>query len=146
MEEKKHPERKVDERGLQQKAAQLELLNEQVKALQREHVELSNQLVELEGTKKALAEIKKIKEGSGLLIPLGGGFFASGLLKKEDKIMVNLGADVAAKKSVVEAERIVDGTIKERTELLSKIRQELQRTSLMANRMYLEMQRAAQSK
>ena len=60
-------------------------------------------LAELEVTKSVLDSIGEVEEKNEVLFPIGSGAFVSGRLLETEKVILDIGANVAAKKSLEEA-------------------------------------------
>jgi prefoldin alpha subunit len=111
-EEKRIPVEKV--------LADYEVLRAQAEALQQ-NLELVNQHIsEFRRTLEALEEIGKLEEGNEVLVPLGVGSFVRAELKDTKSVILTLGADVAARKSIGDARQDLEARVKE----LEKVREE----------------------
>lgn len=130
----------MEQKEVQQKLAQLQFLEEQSKGLQRQQLELAEQLSELESAKKSLEEIKKIKKGNEVMIPLGAGVWAFGSLNDTENVLTNIGADVAVKKEIPEAKKIVDEQVEAIKVINEKISAQLDRLAQNAQKIYSEVQ------
>lgn len=117
----------MDEKKLQQKLIQVELLKEQTKQLQSQQVNFTNQLAELENTRISLSELKNTKEGNDILIPMGGGIYTSGKLGNVKKVLVDVGAGVAVNKNIAETTKYLEKQQKNLTEAMQKVDMELKK-------------------
>ena len=102
--EKKHEE-------LQRKYAEIQILNEQLKILQKNLYEIDGQIAELENSINNCRELKKIKKGSQLVVPISPGVFISAELKDNEEVLVNVGNNVVIKKKINEAEKFISKRI-----------------------------------
>ena len=111
-EEKRIPVEKV--------LADYEMLRTQAEAL-RQNIELIDQHIsEFRRTLEALSEIEKLGEGNEVLVPVGVGSFVKAEIKDTGSVILSLGADVAALKSIGDAKLDLEARVKE----LEKVREE----------------------
>ena len=120
MGEKDIDEKKVG--ALQSKYQHLQLLDQQMQALQKQGQMLEKQVMDMAMVEQALEDMKSVKEGDEVLIPLTSGIFAQGVLKDNKKFVVNIGANITVEKSVDEVKAI----IKKQIEDMGKMQTELQ--------------------
>lgn len=81
---------------------------------------LNNSMFELSIVKESLGQIKKLSKDNEILIPVGGSSFVRARVIDTDEIIIGIGANVAAKKSIPKAEEHLQARIDE----LEKIRHE----------------------
>ncbi len=98
----------MDQKELQEKYFQSEILKNQLNAIANERQALQQKLLEIELTKATLAEIEKVEKGTTMWSSLGTGVFIKTSLESKEKIMVSLGADVMCEKSMKEAVKILE--------------------------------------
>lgn len=92
----------------------------QAEAVRRSIEVLSASVLELNMVKEGLEEIRKLSRDNEVLIPVGGSSFVRARITDTEEIIIGIGANVAAKKSILEAEEYLQTRIKE----LEKIRLE----------------------
>ncbi len=109
-----------------EKYLELQILNQQIRQLQQQIVNLENQVIELEVLEDNLEEIKKIKEGTEILVSLGAGIFAKASLKDSKKLIMNVGSNTMVKKEVDEAKKVVTDQIDQLKNLIQDISMELE--------------------
>lgn len=107
---------------LREKLIQFEILKEETKKIENEIINFESKRAELEIVGLSLDEIKG-QTGKDLLIPLGSGTFIKGQLTEDNKILINVGANVVVEKTISEAKDI----IKEQMEQISKARSFLEK-------------------
>lgn len=117
----------MNDKELQRKLIQVELLKEQTRQLQTQQATITNQLVELENTKISLNESKNSKEGDDILIPFGGGVYTSGKLGNIKKVLVDVGAGVAVNKTIAETSKYLEKQQNNLKEAMGKINEELKK-------------------
>lgn len=93
----KSPEEIRDE--IQRKNLQFQILQANMQMIHEREHSLSHRLDELAETRHAIEDVKKVKPGSELLVPLGSGNFVSGKISDTGKILVGVGGGIAIKKS-----------------------------------------------
>lgn len=131
----------MDEKELQQKLIQVELLKEQTKQLRSQQVNFTNQLAELENTRISLSELKNTKEGNDILIPMGGGVYTSGKLGNIKKVLVDVGAGVALNKNIAETTKYLEKQQMNLTEAMKKVDLELKKIDNEAFQINQEIQK-----
>lgn len=98
---------------LHKKSMQLQILQASMQVIrEREHA-LLLKMEEMENTKETINEMKSVKNGSGMLIPLGSGNFVQGSMSDMEKILVGVGGGIAIKKSPEDATRFLETRIAE---------------------------------
>ncbi len=73
---------------------------------------LGASIMELEGVKEALEQLKETEEGSQVYVPLGGNSFVKARLEETDWVIQGIGAEVAVKRTVDEALASLDERVK----------------------------------
>ena len=100
--------------------AEYEVLRTQAEAL-GQNLEMVNQHIsEFRRTLEALEEVERLGEGNEVLVPIGVGSFIKAEIKDTQNVILSLGADVAARKSIPEAKQDLEARVKE----LEKVREE----------------------
>ena len=87
-----------NQKELQKMYLELQLLDEQMKQIQKQITMLDEQLVELNNTIQALDDFNKTSVGSNILVPLSPGVFANAELKDNKELLVNVGSNIVVKK------------------------------------------------
>lgn len=86
----------------------------------RSRIDLLNAAInDVTVARSALKELMKLSGGEDMVVPIGGGVMVRAAYKKEDRVMVSIGANVVVEKRIDEA----IGYLEERERIL---RQELQ--------------------
>lgn len=101
------------DQDIQIKAAQLEYLNQQIKAFQMQLMELEKSMEELSILKVGLKNLDGSQKGDDVLVPLGASVYAHGTLRGSKEVMVNIGAGVFVNKNIEDAVPLVDQQIKQ---------------------------------
>jgi len=136
MEKEKHSH-KHTEAEIQEKVIIYQLLNKQLEELRRDAVIIQERLLELDGTRQAIEELKKPRED--VLIPIGSGFYLYGKITGK-KILSNVGADVMVDRSVEDAIEMIEEKKKELERLKSDVERDTNNVVKTINEMLPEIQ------
>ncbi|SRR3989344_1668968 len=109
----------------QRKYIEIQILEQQIKQIQKNLEILNQQIFELNMISNSLTEIKKTKIGQELLIPLGSGIFIKTELKDNNEILTNVGSDVVVSKTNAETKTFIKSQTEFVIEMITKIEQEL---------------------
>ena len=125
---------------------ELQLLDEQMKQVQKQAVALDEQLVELNNTLQALDDFNKTDIGTNILVSLSPGIFTNAELKNNKELFVNVGNNIIVKKNVAETKEL----LKKRLDAISKYREailvELQKMNAKAVNIEQEINKKIQTK
>jgi len=109
----------------QRKYIEIQILEQQIKQIQKNLEILNQQIFELNMISNSLTEIKKTKIGQELLVPLGSGIFIKTELKDNNEILTNVGSDVVISKTNAETKTFIKSQTEFVIEMITKIEQEL---------------------
>lgn len=101
------------EEELQRRSVQLRILQANMQIIHERHHVLSMRLQEFEETKQTISDIKSVKSGSEILMPIGSGNFVYGKVSDTEKVLVGVGGGIAIKKSPENALVFLDERIAE---------------------------------
>ncbi len=96
----------TDQKTLQEKVYRYQILEQSAKALAQKRELFINKMMEVENTLSTIEEIQKSK-GEEIFLPLGSSVYVPGTVKKKNKMIVGLGADVAIEKDVKKTKEIL---------------------------------------
>lgn len=113
----------VNEDVLRRLVMELQILQETADNIQQRIGLTYAAINELQIAHNTLKGIKKEKNGSSLLIPIGGGSYVKGKLEDSEKLIVGIGANVAVEKNIGEAQE----AFQTRLLRLEKVRDSLQK-------------------
>ena len=130
----------------QRKLVELQLLDQVTKQIEQNLVNIEGQINELKKLTESLEDIKKVKEGTEIFVPIGAGVFTKAQLKENKEILVNVGSGVVVKKSFDEAKEIVEKQTKELEELFSQNQAEFNRVVLEIGALQKEFQEIEKEK
>jgi prefoldin alpha subunit len=117
---------------LQQKYLELQLIDQQAKQLQKQLQSLDEQLLELLSLQQSLDELKEMKIGTQILVPVGNGIFTKADLKDNKELIVNVGANTTVKKSIADTKNMLKNQEEEINNLKEKLTKELEKVVLTA--------------
>jgi len=114
----------MDEQELQQKYYELQMIEQQLKAFQNQIFKMDEQVVEIRLAMENLEELKSTQKGKEILVPLTQGIFIKSELKDNEKLIVNVGANITVEKTIEETKDLLKKQIGE----ISKYKEELEST------------------
>lgn len=92
---------------IQQKYIMLQMIDAQIKELEKEISAIEQRAFEISNLKLSLRAMAESKPNSKSFSPLGLGIFTESEIKNTKDVLVNVGAGVMVKKTIVEAEEIL---------------------------------------
>lgn len=92
----------------QDKYQQMQVLDYQIKQLQKVMENIDAQLLEMSNTKEALTEFEKLHTNAEILFPVANGIFAKGKISDSKLLSINIGSNVVVEKSVAETIKMMD--------------------------------------
>jgi len=98
---------------VKEKYMEMQMVQQQLQTLQQQIEKVQEQLGELEGIKASLEELKDVKEGTELLIPLTNGIFAKAKLDKDRNLLVNVGANMTVPKTIDQVKEMLTNQAKQ---------------------------------
>ena len=111
-----------DEEELRRLSVELRFYEQTAEAVQSRLNMISAVITDLTYAGMTLNALEKEKEGSELLVPVGGNSYVKVRLENTDKLIVGMGAGVSVEKTLPESKEIV----KKRQEDLEKTRMSMQ--------------------
>ena len=139
------------ENQLRQLVTEMRMMEGTVNTLQQRLQVVLASVSELRLAKQSLGDLKDIKSGSNLLVPVGGAAFINANLGDVDKVVVGIGADVSLEMEYEDAVKDVDERLQEMEKAQTSIEQQLgqimaqlQSHQSMAERLSAEIQQAVQ--
>ena len=122
-----------NEEKMQKLYMEFQMLDQQIKHLEKQNESLASHLMELKATSQSLEDMGKVSNGTEILVPLSSGIYAKAELKDNNNFIVNVGANIALSKDVQSTKKIIESQISE----IKKLKE-----SLMLQ-MHTQMQKAA---
>jgi prefoldin alpha subunit len=84
----------------QDRYQQMQILDYQIKQLQKVMESIDSQLVEMNNTIKALTDFETLEINEEILFPVANGIFAKGKLSDNKLLKINIGSNVVVEKNV----------------------------------------------
>jgi len=110
----------------QAKLYEFEMLKQHTQQIQQHRQQFEMSLQEAEGTLQALRELTDTnKEGVEVVLPLGSGIVTKANLKNERKVLWAVGADILVEKDIEEISKILEKSINENMDMISKLDEQL---------------------
>ncbi|MBN1793229.1 prefoldin subunit alpha [Candidatus Woesearchaeota archaeon] len=94
--------------GFQDKYFKAQMLDQQVKQMQKYIEAFDQQLVEIRNLVSAIKEFSSLKKGTKIYAPLANGIFVKATLEDASEVAVNVGAGVVVKKTMPEAIKLLE--------------------------------------
>lgn len=114
-----------EQKDMQQKYLQLQILDSQINQLQKQHRLLDEQISEITISEQGLGDLSKQKIGSEILTHISPGIFIKAGLKNNSEVIVNVGSNVAVKKPIPAAKKMLEKQITEMKEAQTRVLFEL---------------------
>lgn len=127
------------EAKLKEKYTELRMIDQQIRQIQKQMQELENQIMEIMYVQQSLYDLKDVKVGKEILVPVSSGIFAKATLKENNELLVNVGANTVVKKDVNSVKELLQGNINEIKKLEQHFLQDLQKLSMQAAEIEKEM-------
>ncbi len=118
------------ENQLRQLVTEMRLMEGSVNTLQQRLQVVLSSVSELHIAKQSLEDLKNIKPGSNLLVPVGGAAFINANLGNVEKVVVGIGADVSLEMEYGDALKDITDRLAEMEKAQDSIEQQL--TQIMA--------------
>lgn len=123
---------KEQEEKMQKLYLEFQVLNNTIKQLENQNNVVDSQLMELAVTSQSIDELKNIKKGTEILIPISTGIFAKAELKDNEKFIVNVGSNITLKKDIDSTKKLVQSQIEDLRKLQEDLINELQNSTSKA--------------
>jgi prefoldin alpha subunit len=105
--------KKGNDSSMQEKYIELQMLDQQVKQLQKYLQSFDQQLLEIRSVIGSIHEFSKLKVGSKIFAPIANGVFIKAKLEDSSELRVNVGNNVVVTKTVGEAIKLLEDQEKE---------------------------------
>jgi prefoldin alpha subunit len=129
----------IEERKkLQEKALKMQVLEQQIVAVQKQIQQLEEQLEELSITKQSIEDLKKAKKGAEALSMISPGIFIKTSILDSEEVIINVGANVAVKKNAEDAKKMIESQIEEIAAVQAQLMADIQKLSHAAERLEKE--------
>ena len=136
----------MTEEQIQQKYIELQLLDQQIKQIQEQMMALDTQILEMQKLTESLDEIKKIKKGSEIFVPLGSGIFVKANLQDTKEVLMNVGSDVSVKKTIPDSKEVIKNQIEQMQNLMKQLGDALQQAAIQTQALQQEITESTKKK
>ena len=126
---------------LQQKLIELQLLEQHMNEIYQQLQILTQKSQELENLSESLSYLKDLKDKKESYSQLGSGIFLKTELKETESVLMDVGASIAVKKPVGEAKEILEIQLKEISNSIKMLEQQLQKAAVQAYSHQEELQK-----
>ncbi|PIN87070.1 prefoldin subunit alpha [Candidatus Woesearchaeota archaeon CG10_big_fil_rev_8_21_14_0_10_44_13] len=116
---------------LQKRYMEFQILNHQIKEMQKQIQTIDAQVEELENTSSSIEGFSKTSEKADMFVTLSPGVFAKAELKDNKTLLINVGASTAVQKKAADVKKMVDNQI---SELKSYRDQAMMQIEIMVNK------------
>ena len=124
---------------LQQKYAELQMLNQQIQQVHEQFMFLQQQLSELSSLEVSVNDLKNVKKGSEIFSSLGSGIFISSKLENNQKVVVNIGSGVLIEKDLEDAIKLIQSQINNVNSSLEAIKNQLNKAAMYSEKLTQEL-------
>ena len=128
------------QKAAQEKALMYQILQAQLQELTNQTGALEARMMELEAAENALKEVNGTKEGSEMLLPLGGGCYGYGTLTNKDRFMVEIGAGLVKEQGLKDAIANINGKKNDVENVGKKLKTEIYSIMGSMDKIGLELQ------
>ena|GEM_PF-175529 len=130
-----------DQRRLETLINQLNVYNAQINAIQNQIDVLTVTLSDVNLAIETIRNLSTIKAGTEVLVPIGGNSYIKTRVVDTTRVVVGLGSNVAAQKSVKEAEEALTSRCEEIERLIQTFNQKLAELGEEINKLQPETQK-----
>ena len=119
---------------------QFQLVDQQIKQMQKQLEMVTHQLIELDSTSSSLDEFGRIQSGKEILVPMSSGIFAKANVKDTSELLVNVGANVVVKKDISSTKRLIQKQVEEVRKMQRQMMDELEKMTSQAVQIESQLQ------
>ena len=130
----------MDEKELQQKYLEFQVLQQQIEQLGQQLELLGSQNEELEKTKDGLEELQKVKTGQEMFCQLSPGIFVKSVLGDPQIVLVNVGIQTVVERTIPETQELVAHQQRNVQENMKEVNQVLKSLTSDALQLYQQLQ------
>jgi len=130
----------MDKKKLEEKYIMMQLLDAQIRELEKEMSALETKNTELIKLKDSLDSLGKVKKGAKSYSPLGLGIYTASNITNTEKVLVNVGNNIIVEKDIANAKELVDNQLKQVEDITLKLAQNVQTLAARAHELQHEIQ------
>ncbi len=131
----------LEQQSQQQEYLQFQLLQQQIEQTSQQLELLAQQHNDVEFTQDALRQFQKIPQNNEILATIAPGIFLKASLKDNQKLIVGVGANTTAEKTVPEVIEMLEKQKKEMEKNITQSDTLLQTLSQQAMQLYQELEK-----
>lgn len=132
------------EKNSEEMYMQLQLLEQQAEQISAYLEKLRGQLQEIASSVEALQELQKTKVNTEILAPVANGIFLKAELKDNQKLVINVGAEVTVEKTIPEVMALLQEQQGKITENITEAETVFQQLQEQGQKMYQELGEASE--
>lgn len=136
----------TDQKEIQTKYMELQILGQQIKQIEQQLVNLNQQVTELKTLEDSLGEVKNVKEKTDFYAPLGGGIFLKSKLEDNKKVLMNVGSKIAVSKTIPEAKEIIKKQIEQIEDITKQMEEQMQQATMQSQVLQEELAKLSTGK
>ena len=122
-----------EKQKLQEKYVEFQLLQERIQEVEQQRQFIAQQNNELLKTRDSLNDLSKARTGEQIFSQIGGGVFIKKKLDEINSVLISIGANIFASKTITETKEFLDMHIKELENTIENINTTLEKA---ANHLY----------
>ena len=127
---------------IQSKMMEMESYRTQLQQYQMQKSQIMLNVQELLNARTTLEGIKSAKNGTEIMIPIGGGTFIKGKIEDTASVVTSVGADIAVTKNIEDAEKFLEKQLKLGEETVMKIESYMEALDNRAASLYNDIESA----
>ena len=131
----------VDQKALNEKYLELQVLDQQVKQVNQQMINLDTQLLELQKLEENLDDLSQTKKDTEILVAFGGGVFSKAELKDNSTVLMNVGADIIVEKDIPSSKKVIRHQIDQIKDVLQQLEQEFNILAMNSQILQQDMQK-----
>ncbi|MBM3199450.1 prefoldin subunit alpha [Candidatus Woesearchaeota archaeon] len=114
----------VEQKDLNEKYIELQILEQQLKQVTQQLLALDQQLLELQRIEENIEDVKKTGKNTDMLVALGGGIFLKAEIKENNKVLMNVGANVVVEKDITASKEVISKQLDQLKDAAKQLEQE----------------------
>ena len=131
----------VDQKALNEKYLELQVLDQQIKQVNQQMLNLDTQLLELQKLEENLDDLSQTKKDTEILVAFGGGVFSKAELKDNNTVLMNVGADIIVEKDIPSSKKVISHQIDQIKDVVQQLEQEFNILAMNSQILQQDMQK-----
>ena len=128
------------EKKMQEMYMEFQMLDQNIKQLQKQLEMLTTQMMEVNATINGLEEFNKIQGEKQIFVPISSGIFARASIKDTSELLVNVGANVVITKNFASTKKLMQNQFEEMKKVQGRIVTELENMAEKAGQLEMQLQ------